>query len=392
MKKIITFLTATRAEYGLLKRLILLLEKNNLFEVRVVVTGAHLISEFGFTYKEIEKDGIKIHKKIDILLASDSTSAVAKSMALALIGFSDYFEQYPCDALIVLGDRYETLSVCIAAINNKIPIVHLHGGETTEGAIDEAIRHSISKMSAIHFVACEKYRKRVIQLGELPQNVFNVGALGVENVLKTDLFSISDLEENLNFSLINKKYSVVTFHPVTLEDNSAETQAHELVKAMDEFAEIQFIITKANADAGGRAINKIWDELAPSHKNWLVIESLGMKRYLSALKNASFMLGNSSSGIIEGPVMKIPTVNIGDRQKGRIMSRSVLSCPTETKKIIETIKIALSSEVQQIAREVECPFGDGETSIKIVKILEKTFAENSTIPVQKKFYDIKFKI
>lgn len=392
MKKIITVVTATRAEYGLLRPLIFGLKECGAFEVRVVVTGAHIAPEFGRTYQEIEKDGLEIHRKIDILLSGDSPAAISKSMGMALIGFADYFQEHPCDALIVLGDRYETMAVCMAAGSQRIPIVHLHGGETTEGAMDEAIRHSITKMSYLHFTSCETYRKRVIQLGESPERVYNVGALGVENCLHAPLMSVEELMKDLQFPLRAKEYAVVTFHPVTLEDNSAKEQIFSLVHAMEEFPELSFIITKANADAGGRTVNRIWDRLAPTHPHWLVVASLGMKRYLSALKGAAFMLGNSSSGILEGPAMKIPTVNIGSRQRGRIMAKSVFSCPPETEKIVQTMQFALSAEGQALAREGENPFGDGSTSQKIVQVLVKTFCSDNKLLLDKKFYDVDFEV
>ena len=392
MKKIITVVTATRAEYGLLRPLIFGLKECGSFEVRIVVTGAHLAPEFGLTYQEIEKDGVEIHRKIDILLSGDSPAAISKSMGMALIGFADYFQEYPCDALIVLGDRYETMAVCMAAGSQRIPIVHLHGGETTEGAMDEAIRHSITKMSYLHFTSCETYRKRVIQLGESPERVYNVGALGVENCLHAPLMSVEELMKDLQFPLRAKEYAVVTFHPVTLEDNSAKEQIFSLVRAMEKFPKLSFIITKANADAGGRTVNRIWDRLAQTHPNWLVVTSLGMKRYLSALKGAAFMIGNSSSGILEGPAMKIPTVNIGSRQRGRIMAKSVFSCPPETEKIVQTMQFALSAEGQALAHDAENPFGDGNTSQKIVQALVKTFCSESKFLLDKKFYDVDFEV
>ncbi|MDD3137790.1 MAG: UDP-N-acetylglucosamine 2-epimerase [Lachnospiraceae bacterium] len=392
--KRICILTATRAEYGLLKNIILKLQKTDEFKVNVVATGMHLSSDFGLTYQEIEQDGIILDKKIDILMSSDSKSAISKTMGLALIQFANYFEESKPDILMVLGDRYETLAVCIAAMNQQIPIVHLYGGETTEGAVDEAIRHAITKLSYLHFTSTEEYRKRVIQLGEAPERVFCVGAMGIENIMSESLMSLKELEESIGFSLDNK-YAVVTFHPVTLEDGNEEEQINELFGAFDEILgqeEIfdSLIITKANADTGGRIINKLIDKYAEKHpKQIFSIESLGMRRYLSALKYCTMVIGNSSSGLVEAPSFGIPTINIGDRQKGRIKSDSVFDCHPQKNDIVKTIRYALSMEGQEIVRKSKNPYGDGITSDKIVDDLQKVF-EQKDIDLKKKFYDISF--
>ncbi len=312
-KKKIIVVTATRAEYGLLKPIIKKLKQSEYFQVEPAATGMHLSSEFGSTYREIEEDGIQIDNNIEILLSSDTPVAMSKTMGLALISFSEYFDKSKPDAIMVLGDRYETLAVCCAAMNGRILIFHLHGGETTEGAIDEAIRHAITKMSFLHFTSTETYRKRVIQMGEDPDRVFNVEAVGVENVLHEELLSKNELEKLLQLNL-SRSYAVVTFHPVTLENDSVEAQL------LDEHSEYLYICTKANADAGGRKINQMLDDYAAQRENIAVYESLGMKRYLSAVKYAAMVIGNSSSGIIEVPSFRIPTINIGDRQKGRIQA------------------------------------------------------------------------
>lgn len=259
MKKIISVLTATRAEYGLLKPLIKKLSKIEEFDIRIVATGMHLSQEFGLTYKEIEQDGFIIDKKIEILLSSDTSSSVSKSMGLAMISFADYFSSLKPNLLIVLGDRYETLAVSLVAMNEKIPIAHLYGGEKTEGAIDDVIRHSITKLSYLHFTSTDEYRKRVVQLGEHPSRVFNVGALGIENILNEKLLTKKELETSLNISL-DKKYAIATFHPVTLEDKTAKAQITNLLDVCSEYENINFIFTKSNADANGRMINKILDE------------------------------------------------------------------------------------------------------------------------------------
>lgn len=395
MKKICV-LTATRAEYGLLKNIIVKLQKVQGFQVNVVATGMHMVPEFGITYREIEKDGIEIDKKIDILMNSDSKSAISKTMGLALIQFSNYFEESQPDALLVLGDRYETLAVCIAAMNQQIPIIHLYGGETTEGAIDEAIRHAITKLSYLHFTSTEEYRKRVIQLGENPNRVFCVGAMGIENITSELLLSKEELEKSIHFAL-GEKYAVVTFHPVTLEKESEKQQIQELFKAFDELMENynnlcnKFIITKANADTGGREINKMIDEYAKKHQmNVLAVKSLGMKRYLSALKYCTVVVGNSSSGLLEAPSFKVPTINIGDRQKGRMKAQSVFDCKPERCDIVNTIQYALSDECSRKIAKTTNPYGDGNTSDKIIRVLSHIFLGNQSIDLKKKFYDIEF--
>lgn len=389
MKKVCV-LTATRAEYGLLKNIIVELKNVNNIEVKVVVTGMHLSPEFGYTYKEIEQDGIEIDKKIEILLSSDSFSAVSKTMGLALIQFADYFEENKFDMLLVLGDRYETLAVCIAAVNQQIPIAHLYGGEITEGVMDESIRHAITKLSYLHFTSTQEYRKRVIQLGEEPDRVYCVGAMGIENILSQELMSLNELEENLHFSLGNR-YAVVTFHPVTLENESVETQIKELIKAIDRIDDMHFIITKANADAKGRIINKLLDTYAMKNKEKvLLIESLGVKRYLSALYYSSMVIGNSSSGLVEAPTFHIPTVNIGNRQKGRLKAESVINCEPQCDSIFNAIQLAMTDKMKNLIMKSMNPYGDGHTSEKIVeKIKEVLFVKG--IKLKKAFYDVDIK-
>ena len=383
-------LTATRAEFGLLKPLIQKLSNEDIFEVSVLVTGAHLSEEFGFTYKEIEEAGIPIAAKIECLSDGDKAADVTRAMAKAMTGFADYFEKNRLDLLIVLGDRYETLAVCIAAMNADIPIAHIHGGETTEGAIDEAIRHSITKMSQLHFTATDVYRKRVIQLGEAPDRVFNVGALGADNIKHMEFVPRDELLRQVQGDkhLPGKSYAVVTYHPVTLDENSGVDQLDELLKALDEFKDMSFIITKANADAGGRQINARLDEYASSKDNVIVVTSLGAKRYLSAVKEAAVVIGNSSSGIIEAPCLHVPTVNIGDRQRGRLMPDSVISCEPDCESIVKTISTAISDDFRQKVKTMDNPYGDGETSDKITQILKEVFEKNDKIYIKMKFYDI----
>lgn len=386
MKKVCV-LTATRAEYGLLKRVILTLQEDAFIDVRVAVTGMHLSPEFGFTYHEIEKDGIKIDKKIEILLSSDTAQGVSKSMGLALISFGEYFASLKPDMLVVLGDRFETLAVCMAALIERIPIAHIHGGETTEGAIDEAIRHAITKFSYLHFPSTEEYKKRIIQLGEAPERVFNVGALGVENILKEDLTSKASLEQSLEYSL-GAIYAVVTYHPVTLEESTAEMQLKELLDALNEFPQIKYIFTKANADSQGRIINQMLEQYVLNSDKGILVDSLGTQRYLSALKNCAMVIGNSSSGIIEAPLFQIPTINIGDRQKGRIQANSILNCKPKKTEITSAMEKALQMIENRELPSLALKYGNGTTSVQIVKEIKKVLTQE-TINIKKEFYDLK---
>lgn len=386
MKKI-SILTATRAEYGLLKPIIDKLNGITEFDVRVVVTGAHLSPEFGLTYKEIEQDGIVIDEKIEMLLSADTPAAISKTMGLALISFADYFERLKPDMLIVLGDRYETLAVCMAAMNQRIPIAHLYGGETTEGALDESIRHAITKLSYLHFTSTEEYRKRVIQLGEQPDRVFSVGAVGIENILNQKLMGKSELESSIQFSLDNR-YAMVTFHPVTLEDNHSEEQFQALLDVCKKCQDMKFIFTKANADANSRIINHMIDNYIEKNDNAISFTSLGMTRYLSALKYCSLVIGNSSSGLVEAPSFGVPTINIGDRQKGRLQADSVINCEPNIEDIDEAIKTALTKEFLNNAKNTVNPYGEGNTSEKVVTVI-KDFLLNDRIELKKKFYDCK---
>lgn len=383
--KRISILTATRAEYGLLKPIIEKLNSVAEFDVRVVVTGAHLSPEFGLTYKEIEQDGIVIDGKIEMLLSSDSHVAISKSMGVALISFADYFERLKPDILIVLGDRYETLAVCLAAMNQRIPIAHLYGGETTEGAVDESIRHAITKLSYLHFTSTEEYRMRVIQLGEHPNRVFSVGAVGIENIVNQNLMVKSELEESIQF-LLDKPYAIVTFHPVTLEDNSSEEQFKALLEVCKKYRNMKFIFTKANADTNGRIINKMIDDFVKENDHAIAFTSLGINRYLSALKFCTIVIGNSSSGLLEAPSFGIPTINIGDRQKGRLQADSVINCEPIKGEIEKAIELALSDKFKSVAKDTFNPYGDGNTSEKVAATLVD-YLLNGKIELKKKFYD-----
>ncbi|MBP3754183.1 MAG: UDP-N-acetylglucosamine 2-epimerase (hydrolyzing) [Lachnospiraceae bacterium] len=389
MKKQIGVLTSTRAEFGLLKPLIQNLMKDDCFEVKVLVTGAHLSPDFGYTYKEIEEARIPIAEKIECLTDGDNPRAISENMAMALRGFGEYFQKHKLDLLIVLGDRYETMAVCIAAMNFEIPIAHIHGGEATEGLIDEAIRHSITKMSQLHFACTEMYRKRIVQMGEQPDRVFNVGALAVENILNMDYISSEELGKAIGIDL-TKDYGVVTFHPVTLEKNSGVEQIREVLAALTYFRNMSFIITKANADAGGRRINEIIDDYARKYDNVIAVTSLGVRKYLSAVKGCKVVIGNSSSGIIEAPCLHVPTVNIGDRQKGRFMPDSIINCIPEEESIVKAINNALDKEFQAKVLIMTNPFGDGNTSKTITAIIHGIFEQGGDINIKKSFYDLRW--
>lgn len=396
MKKNVCVLTATRAEYGLLKNIILRLQKEPAFHVNVVVTGMHLDKAFGETYREIENDDIAIAAKIPILSENGGAVGMSETMAQALIRFGYFFSENRQDMLVVLGDRYETMAVCIAAMNEQIPIAHIHGGEVTEGAIDDAIRHSISKMSFLHFTSTETYRKRVIQLGEQPNRVFCVGAPGIENIRSQRLLDKAELEKSIGFCL-GEKYCLVTFHPVTLEDDDGIGQISELLRALDEMTEYRYLITKANADAGGREINRCLEEFAMTRSERVYLtESLGMIRYLSAMKYCSMVIGNSSSGILEAPAMGVPTVNIGNRQSGRIQAVSIVNCEPVTSDIKAAMTLA---DTDQFREETVRNFLMSQqeyvlpSEAIVSRIREYLLGENGAeINLRKKFYDIEFEV
>lgn len=385
MKKKICVLTSTRADYGLLKTIIRKLNRVEEFDIKLVVTGAHLSPEFGLTFREIEKDGLVIDKKIEILLSSDTSSSISKTMGLAMISFADYFENTSPNLLIVLGDRYETLSVVITAMNQQIPIAHIHGGEITEGAIDDAIRHSITKMSYLHFTSTEEHRLRVIQLGEHPDRVFNVGAVGVENIFNEKLLDKRELEIELKISLL-KPYVMVTYHPVTLEINDTEERITTLLECCKNHIDLMFIFTKTNADSEGRIINHLIDKYTSECDNIISYTSLGTVKYLSLLKYSAFVMGNSSSGIIEAPSFGIPTVNIGDRQKGRIQASSIINCKPTKLGINKAIDLAISRDFIIKAKRSINPFGRGKTSDEIVKIIFKHLISGE-INLKKEFFN-----
>jgi GDP/UDP-N,N'-diacetylbacillosamine 2-epimerase (hydrolysing) len=384
IKRKICIVTGTRAEYGLLYWLMKEIQKDKDLELQLIVTGMHLSPEFGLTYKVIEKE-FKIDKKIEMLLSSDTSIGISKSMGLAQISFAQAYEDLKPDILVVLGDRYEIFSAVSTAMIAKIPIAHLHGGEKTEGAIDESIRHSITKMSHLHFTATDEYKNRVIQLGEQPEKVFNVGGMGIENIKRLKLLSKGDFEKSINFKL-NKKNIIVTFHPVTLEISTAKEQFQNILNVIDTLKDTNIIFTKANSDADGRVINSMIDKYVSKNKNNSVaFTSLGQLRYLSALQYVDAMVGNSSSGLAEAPSFKIATINIGDRQKGRIMAKSVIDCNCDKDSINNAFKLLYSSNFKNILLDSTNPYGDGCASGKIIKVLKNIDLENI---LKKSFYDI----
>ena len=381
--------TGTRADYGLLRQLLKKLKNNVSIDLQLVVTGSHLSEKFGNTQTEIQSDGFLDYIKLPIPIEDDSKQGMAIATGVAMQKISDIFVQIRPELLVVLGDRFEILASATAAHMLGIPVAHISGGDVTEGAVDDAIRHCITKMSSLHFPGCEQSRRRIIQMGEHPNTVFNVGEPGVENCLKLELMERGELANNLQFEYIYDDYSVVTFHPVTMENNTAKQQLYVLINAMNQFSDMAYIVTLANADAGGRLINDIWLQEGKKHNNWLVVSSLGVKRYLSAVKYAKLVIGNSSSGVVEAPSMHTPTINIGDRQKGRMMAESVICCEPNCEDIVNAMNNALTDAFQENARHIKSPFGGGTTSNLIVNhILD--FLGNSCDTQKKSFYDIDF--
>ncbi len=382
MKKKICIATGTRAEYGLLNPLMTLIKKDKELELQIIATAMHLSPEFGMTVNEIEKDGFKVNEKIEMLLSADTDTAIVKAMGLAMITASDVFKRLKPDLLIILGDRYEMMALATSAYLMKIPIAHIAGGETTEGAFDEGIRHSITKMSSLHFAATEVYKKRIIQLGENPKTVYNVGALGLDNIKNLKLLSKKELEKDLKLSF-DDQTALVTFHPVTLDKESPKKQFLKVVAALEKFPDLKIIFTMPNSDTGGREIIEMIKKFTASRNNIYAFTSLGQKRYLSVLQCVDLVIGNSSSGIVEVPFMGIPTVNIGGRQKGRIMGESIINVKCETADIVSGIKKALSRKRNSVA--IKNPYGNGTAASQMINIIKKNI---SNISPRKKFYDI----
>lgn len=386
MRKICV-VTSTRAEYGLLYWLLKEIEADSDLKLQLIVTGMHLSPEFGLTYKEIEKE-FKIDKKIEILSSSHTSLDICAEMARVYEKFAPALAELKPDILVLLGDRYEIFGVAGVASIMQIPIAHIHGGETTQGAFDEAFRHSITKMSHIHFAATNEYANRIIQLGEEPRRVFNVGGTSIENIKKLNLLSKEEFEKSIDFRLA-KKNILITFHPVTLENSSAREQFGEILKALDELEETNLIFTKANSDTDGDVINKMIDEyVSKNSQKAVAFASLGQLRYLSAIKFVDIVLGNSSSGLTEVPSFKKATINIGDRQKGRARASSVIDVRPVKEEILDTIKRAYSKEFEQTLKDTINPYDGGNPSKKMVKILKEIKLDGI---LKKKFYDIGLK-
>ena len=354
--------------------------------LQVIATGMHLSPEFGLTYREVEKDGFYIDRRIEMLLSSDTPVGIAKSMGVGLIGFADALSDLSPDLLVVLGDRFEIFAAATAALIARIPVAHVHGGETTEGAFDEAIRHSITKMSHLHFVAAEEYRRRVIQLGEHPDRVFLVGGLGIDNIKRQKLLSRRKLEDALSFNL-GKRNLLITFHPVTLEKDTSSGQMRELLAALESLQDTHLIFTMPNADTDSRVLFEMIRQFAANRTSARVFTSLGQLLYLSCVMHVDGVVGNSSSGLTEVPSFRKGTVNIGDRQRGRLKADSVIDCAPNQQSILSAIQRLYSPEFQENLKKTRNPYGEGGASERIVHVL-KTAPLNDLI--KKPFHDISF--
>lgn len=383
MKKICV-ITGTRAEYGLLYWLMKEIEDDSELLLQLVVTGMHLSPEFGLTYRQIEEDGFVIADRVEMLLSSDTSVGVSKSVGLGIIGFTDAFTRLRPDLVVVLGDRYEILAAATAAMLARIPLAHLHGGEKTEGAVDESIRHSISKMANLHFTANDNYRKRVIQLGEQPERVFNVGAMCWDNLMRCSFLSRDELQAELGVKW-QKNNFLITYHPETLLKSDVKEQMTKLFAALDRFTETQVIFTKANADAAGREINALLEEYARKRENVSVFSSLGSLRYLSLVKAVDVVIGNSSSGLLEVPFLQRPTVNIGERQKGRLRPASVIDCTVDN--VYQAVRQALSPEHHAVVQQMRPLSSTDSPALKVIAVIKEWLNKSSEILV-KKFYDL----
>ena len=384
MKRKICVVSTSRADYGLLFWLLKEIEKSRFLELSLVLSGSHLEERLGLTYKEIERD-FKHFYKVPLGLENDDETALCLAFSAGVAGFSKVLEQIKPDIMVLLGDRYEMLSAGIAGMLRAVPLAHIHGGESTQGAIDEGIRHALTKMSHIHFCATSLYKKRIIQLGENPARVYNVGGLGVENIKRLELLGKKDFENSLGFKL-GKKNILVTFHPQTIEKKSASKQFSQILNALDSLKDTHFIFTGANADNGGKIINEMAQSYCFKNPEKAIFAiSLGQLRYLSAIKHADIVLGNSSSGISEAPSLKKATINIGNRQKGRIKAPSIIDAKCDKSAILKAIKKAYSKDFQAKLKSVKNPYDSGFASKKIIKVLENIKLNGI---LKKKFYDL----
>ena len=384
MNRKICVITGTRAEYGLLQWVMKGIANDPDLSLQIIATGMHLSPEFGLTYKAIEEDGFYIDRKVEMLTSSDTGIGTAKSMGLGMIGFADALDELSPDLILVLGDRFEILSAVSSAMALRIPIAHLHGGEASEGATDEAIRHAITKMSHLHFVAAEDYLQRVIQLGEQPDNVYLVGGLGVDSINNLELMDQTELEESLNF-LLGKKNLLITFHPTTLEETGAEKQMEELLKSLELLEDTHLIFTLSNADSKGRKLSKMIEEFVANRTYANAYKSLGQIRYLSCMNLVDGVIGNSSSGLLEAPTFKKGTINIGDRQRGRLQARSVINCDPSRESITTALTKLYSREFQDDLSKTISPYGNGGASESIISTIKSVTLNDK---LKKKFYDI----
>lgn len=385
MSRTVCVVTGTRADYGLLRWVMEGIRQSPDLRLQVIATGMHLSPEFGLTYREIEKDGFAIDRKVEMLLSSDTPAGITKSMGVGLMGFGEAIEQLKPDLMLVLGDRFEIFAAAAAAMVARVPLAHLHGGETTEGAIDEAIRHSITKMSHLHFVAAEEYRRRVVQLGEAPERVFLVGGLGIDNLRRLELLDRAALEAALDFKL-GPKNLLVTFHPVTLEESTAGAQMAELLAALDALEDTHLIFTMPNADTDGRILIDMIEQFVAARPHARAYTSLGQLRYLSCIRQVDGVVGNSSSGLAEVPSFHKGAVNIGDRQRGRLKAESVIDCSPERGSIAGALRTLYSPEFQAQLATVRNPYGEGGASEKVVRVLQEYPLDTL---LKKTFYDLR---
>lgn len=385
MTRKVCVITGTRAEYGLLRLLMQGIRDDAALQLQLLVTGTHLSPQFGITYREIEQDGFQIDRKVEVPLADNSAAGVARSTGHGMIGITDALESLKPDIVVLLGDRFEILAAASAALILGIPIAHIHGGETTEGAFDEAIRHAVTKMASLHFVAAEAYRRRVIQLGEHPDRTFLVGGLGVDLIRQTPLLDRAAIEAELRFSL-GVKSLLVTFHPATLDSADPADQMKELLAALGALADTQLVFTMPNADTGSQGIARQIEDFVASHANARAYASLGARRYLSCMAQVDGVVGNSSSGLTEAPSLGVATINIGDRQRGRLKAQSVMDCAPEREDIAAALRRLYSPQFRQaLALGIDNPYGDGGATAKIVEVLRTQPLENL---LKKSFYDL----
>ena len=384
MKRKICVVTGSRAEYGLLRWVMHGISDHPDLDLQIVATGGHLSEKHGLTYKDIERDGFIINKFVENLSETDTEDAISKSIGVGIIGFSDVIKELKPDLLIILGDRFEVFAAAVAAMVARIPIAHIHGGELTQGSIDDAIRHSITKMSHLHFVANAEYGRRVIQLGESPERVFNVGGLGVESIFGMKTYHKDELEKSMGYKFQDRNL-VVTFHPATIENDTSEVQLRELFAALDQFPEIGFIFTLPNADVGSDGVSRLIQEYVSHRSNAKCFVSLGSDRYLSCIKQSDGVLGNSSSGICEVPSLNKPTINIGDRQRGRIMGNSVISCNPVRNEISQAITRIYSQEFQNEVQNSVNPYGVPGASKKIIEVISEISLDSLVV---KTFFDL----